>query len=224
MFIVNRFKLEAKTKLVDSKVTRGEEDIETYGMFKKIMWNIIDTVKEFNLYEMAHWINFKDRWILNRTVTNQKSYKRGEILFVDLGASNFRFEPSFTHPCIVLINRKTSLLVVPCSSKKYGKGYWNIIDAEAGVDGFAKDTGIQIEEFRWINKNRVISKMGKVSPDVLNKVDEYMLNIIPSYKKILRKIEDLELENTNLHKEIEKLNQENSKLTIQLEELNKKNE
>lgn len=208
MFIVNRFKLDEKTKIVNSKEARAADDIQTYGMFKKIMWNVIDTVKEFNLYEMAHWINFSDRWILNRTSTNQKSYKRGEILFVDLGANNFRFEPSFTHPCIVLINRKTSLLVVPCSSKKHGRNYPNIIDAKAKVDGFAKDTGIQIEEFRWINKNRVISKMGRVSSNVLNKVDEYMLNITPSYKKVLRKIEGLELLNKNLNEEAERLNKE----------------
>ena len=55
---------------------------------------------------MAHWINNTDRWLHNRTYVNTTGYKRGSILMVDLGATNYRFEPSFTHPCVVLAEMK----------------------------------------------------------------------------------------------------------------------
>lgn len=183
MFGINRQHIENETKKTNSKTTLGKENSLVFPVFKQKIWNLIDTVSSFSVYEMAHWICNTDRWIRNRTSTNTKAYKRGQILFVDLGASNFKFEPSFTHPCIVLINRRDSMLVVPCSSKKYGKGFREIIDAQPS-DGFRYNTGIQMESMRWINKNRVVDDFNsQVSFDILNKIDEYILGQTPLYRK-----------------------------------------
>lgn len=134
---------------------------------------------------MAHWINYAERWLGNRhSKNNTIGYKRGSILFVDLGSCNFGHEPSFTHPAIVLAQTKDSILIVPCSSKKYEKGFPDIIDATPS-DGFSSNTGIQTRSLRWISKNRVISSIGKVSSSILDSIDIKLLELIPLYNKQL---------------------------------------
>lgn len=175
-----------------------------------------DFLKGFSTYEMAHWTNFSDRWISNRnSELNNIGYNRGTILFVDLGASNFGHEPSFTHPAIVLDQNRDSLLIVPCSSKKFGKGFPEIVDATPS-DGFSSNTGIQTNSIRWISKNRVISSISSTNSIILNKIDLLLLRSIPSHKKIV-----LDKENTIhiLEQEKKRLEVENRNLKKQLEEL-----
>lgn len=217
MFGINRRDLDRKTKIPNSKTIPGKSNDSVFAPFKQIIWNVIDNVGEFSLYEMAHWVNNMDRWLHNRTCQeNLKSYKRGSILLVDLGANNFRFEPSFTHPCIVLQNRRNTMYIVPCSTKKYGLGYPEIIDATP-ADGFQSNTGIQIESARWIHKNRIVSAHGKISSRVLNEIDQYLLNNIPTYKKEKIKFLKSEEENILLKKRI-------AELEAELDDITKKSE
>lgn len=108
------------------------------------------------------------------------------------------------------------MMVVPCSSKKYGKGYGGIIDATTS-EGFRKNTGIQIESVRWIHKNRVISTVGKVESTVLNKIDTYLLNTIPTYKKEKVRFNVINRQLYEAKKEIDKLTDEISVLKSKLE-------
>ncbi len=128
---------------------------------------------------------------------------------MDLGATNFRLEPSFTHPCVVLAGNREFILVVPCSSKKYNTGYPEIIDGTP-EDGFSCNTGIQTQSFRWIGKNRVISVLGNVSTEILNKIDDKMLNLIPTYSRVVsqkdNEIKQLKKELEIAQKQIERLN------------------
>lgn len=205
MFGIKRRDLDDKTKIINSKTIDGKTDDYVHSSFKKIIWNVIDEVREFSIYEMAHWINNMDRWLHNRKCKeNLKGYRRGDILLVDLGANNFRFEPSFTHPCIVLQDRRNTIYAVPCSTKKYGKGYPEIIDATS-ADGFKSNTGIQIESARWIHKNRIVSKNGKVNSRVLNEIDLYLLNNIPTYRREKIKFLKEEEENKLLKDRIKEL-------------------
>lgn len=142
--------------------------------------NLIDTVVNLPLYNAAHWAINIDRWHSNLTSSNTTTYKRGDIVFLDLGAQNFSHEPSYTHACIVLANKYDSILIVPCSTKQFGTGRLGVIDATPN-DGFIKNTGIQSFNFRWVNKNRVVSKTGKkVSPRVLDQLDSVLLSFAPS--------------------------------------------
>ena len=93
-------------------------------------------------------------------------------------------------------NRKTKILVAPCSSKKFGRGFTDIIDARVS-DGFAKNTGIQIEEFRWVNKNRVISKVGKVSPRILEEINKAKLKALSEEKEMLTREKDALIQEKN---------------------------
>lgn len=222
MFNIDRSKMDDYTRITDSKSKKGKTHEGLTRYFKSSIWNLIDKVGEFSIYEMANWNSNIDRWLRNRDYLNTKSYKRGQIVLVDLGASNFRYEPSFAHPCVILEVRTRSILVVPCSTKKFGKGYREIIDAYANSDGFAMDTGIQVEEYRWINKNRVISKLGKTSSRVLNQIDKRLLDSIPTYKKELVKFKAETKENSILLEENRSLTSKITELQSEIEELNKK--
>ena len=190
MIPINRQQIDGISKQLNSKQTLGYEDMNLYPAYASSVTNLVDTTRNFSTYEMSHWINNTDRWLHNQNTENTIGYKRRTILFADLGASNFRYEPSFTHPCIVLAQNKNFLLIVPCSSKKYGRNFPDIIDATID-DGFSCNTGIQIKHFRWISKNRVISSIGSVSSRILNLIDLEFLKLIPSYKLEIHKKDSL---------------------------------
>ena len=204
MIPINRAQVDNLSKQFNSKQTLGKNDANLYPLFAHSLVNTNDIIKEFTTYEMAHWTNNTDRWLFNRRNVNTAGYARGTIIYADLGATNFKYEPSFTHPCLVLDQNRNFIMVAPCSSKKYGKGYPEIVDATP-LDGFSCNTGIQTNGIRWISKNRVISTIGTTSTRVLNCVDSLILTSIPLHKMLL-------LEKS---KEIDKL--ENEKNTLETE-------
>ena len=208
MISINRTQVDNLSKQLDSKRTAGKNDAALYPIFAHSLINTNDVLKEFTTYEMAHWTNNTDRWLSNRATANTTGYARGTIIFADLGATNFKYEPSFTHPCVVLDQNRNFILVVPCSSKKYGKGYPEIVDATP-ADGFSCNTGIQTNGLRWISKNRVISTTGTTSTRILNCVDALILNSVPLHKMQL----------IEKDKEIETMKNERAALETQKEEL-----
>lgn len=187
-----------------SKNRNANTDNIVYDHFKLSIANVIDTLKDLSIYDMAQWINNIDRWIKNKTVENTKMYGRGCIVFLDLGAQNFRYEPSYTHPGVIIAENKNMILIVPCSSKKFGKNLPGIIDATP-ADGFGSNTGVQVDCLRWVHKNRIISAVGRAKGTILDKIDCHILNLTPTYKK-----------------EITKLNAEISVLKEQVSKLSKK--
>ena len=92
---------------------------------------------------------------------------------------NFGFELSFPHPCVVLAQRKAFMLVAPCSTKKYGHNFDDILDGTT-ADGFQQNTGIIVDNVRWISKGRVIARMGKVRDDFLRKLILVTLSFLPN--------------------------------------------
>ena len=216
MIPINRRQVDTLSKQLNSKQTLGKNDSALYPIFAHSLINADDTIKEFSTYEMAHWTNYADRWVSNRTSRqNTTGYARGTIVYVDLGAGNFGHEPSFSHPGIVLDQNRDSILLAPCSSKKYGKGFPEIVDATTS-DGFSTNTGVQTNSIRWLSKNRVISIIGTTSSRVLNCIDTLILKSIPLYtREILDKDNriavleteknSLENDNKNLQAEIERL-------------------
>ncbi|MNP00445.1 PemK-like protein [compost metagenome] len=191
-FNLNRSKLQGLARRADAKKVQGTSVPDVYDAFKLKIWNVIDFVGNFDSYTMSNWVLFKDRWIHNHSYETTRKYNRGSILMVDLGAANFKGEPSYEHPCIVLTNRKNKLLIVPCSGGAFGRGYSDVIDSHGGAQGFKKDTGVQVGHLRWIHKNRVLYQMtGKASTDLMNSIDDYMLKLIPTATKrdaIIRKL------------------------------------
>ncbi|MGF7033473.1 mRNA-degrading endonuclease toxin of MazEF toxin-antitoxin module [Paenibacillus mucilaginosus] len=183
MFIMDRAGLKRATKAPGAKTVPGNSVPEVFDAYKMKVWNLIDYVGQFPAYGMANWSLYYDRWIHNFGYENKQTYKRGDIVMVDLEATNFRYEPSYEHSAVVLVNRYNTVMVVPCSSGRYGKNYPDIIDATA-ADGFSHNTGVQIEALRWVHKNRVLGKVGHTSAGLMNKIDEHQLKLIPTARKI----------------------------------------
>lgn len=203
MFKINRTSIESAAKTANAKIDKGNSDTNVFDTFKLAVCNIIEIQSTLSKYDMCSWIAYADRWINNQSNDNIRSYGRGTIVYADLGAQNFRYEPSYSHPCIILKEKRNTVLIVPCSSKKYGKGYSDIIDASA-ADGFSVNTGVQVHSFRWVHKNRIISAAGRVSSSLLDKIDAEILKLIPTYKM---EINRLNAQIASLQQEIEKLKQ-----------------
>lgn len=149
MISINRQAVEVLSKQPNSKSLSGKNDSNLYPVYIHSLTNLSDLTRNYSTYEMAHWTNYADRFCDSRSSStpNTIGYKRGSIVFVDLGAGNFGHEPSYTHPAVVLQQNKYSIMIVPCSSKKYGKGIPFIIDATT-ADGFSINTGIQMDSIR----------------------------------------------------------------------------
>ena len=218
MFTITRALIESESKLPTAKSTQSKSNIKVFDALKLTCVNLVSEIVDWSVYDAAHWVCNIDRWLTNRSPSNnnQKTYSRGEIVFLDLGAQNFKFEPSYTHACIVLANRRSSILIVPCSTKKYGSGYPDIIDATP-ADGFHRNTGIQSESFRWVHKNRIVSQTGKkVDPSILDKLDQVLLSLAPSVKRDLNK---LHAHNQVLTQQVQALQAHNQALTQQVQAL-----
>lgn len=197
MFRINRARIESETRRPIAKTETLHNNSTVLDGVKLLFVNLIDEIMKLPVYNAAHWVCNTDRWIDNLHSDNGTTYRRGEIVFLDLGAQNFKYEPSYTHACIVLANRSKSILIVPCSTKKFQSGYRDIIDATP-ANGFMRNTGIQSESFRWVHKNRVVSRTGNsVTPDILDKLDQVLISFAPSYTRELNR----------LNGEIEQLNQ-----------------
>lgn len=188
MFRINRGQIEIESKAATAKSDDLRSNATVFDAVRLAFLNLVEKITQLPVYNAAHWTCNVDRWIDNLQSENRTTYRRGEIVFLDLGAQNFRYEPSYTHACIVLADRRDSILIVPCSTKKYGSGYRDIIDATP-ADGFMRNTGIQSESFRWVNKNRVVSQTGKqVSSNILEKLDRVLLSFAPAHKREVAKL------------------------------------
>ena len=212
MFSINRNSLQQEANQTNAKQQPVRNNQTVFDAVKLSFANLIDSITGLATYNAAHWACNIDRWHNNLSTNNTITYKRGDIIFLDLGAQNFSHEPSYTHACIVLADRYDSILVVPCSTKQYGTNHTGIIDATS-ADGFIKNTGIQSENFRWVSKNRVVSKTGnKVSPAVLDKLDQVLLSFAPSVKNQIKQ-KDILISNqkeqiSSLQEQLKKLSEE----------------
>ena len=216
---INLLQNEANQNGAKSQLVRANQNV--FNALKLSLVNLVDSVTEAATYNAVHWISNVDRWLRNQNSTNTTSYKRGDIVFLDLGAQNFKHEPSYTHACIILANRFDSILVVPCSTKQYGTGHPGIIDATP-QDGFIKNTGVQSENFRWVSKNRVVSNTGnKVSPAILNKLEGVLLSFSPATKNLIvqkdAKIKGQKDEIDDLRQQLKLANERIEKLTASSE-------
>ncbi len=147
-------------------------------------------------YDIALWIDSNEKQLTSINQNNLTTYKIGDILFVDLGWDNYDREFAYMHPAIVIKETTTKIFIVPCTSSKPRKDKNGNIYPEFEIattsDGFQKDTTVMLYEARYIDKNRVVSKIGKVSNDFFNKIYiklfEQLFEPI-SYK--LKKLEEL---------------------------------
>lgn len=180
------------TKFKNIKLMQDEQlKKEFFTSLKNYEYNLT----EQSAYEIALWIESNEKHLSALQRNNLIKYSLGEILLVDLGWNNYDREFAYIHPAIVIKETATKIFIVPCSSgnpRKDKKG--NIYpEFEVGTinDGFQRNTVVMLYEAKYIDKNRVISRLGKTSSQFFNKVYNKLFEQIfePIYYKI-QKIEN----------------------------------
>ncbi len=129
---------------------------------------------ESSAYEIALWIESNEKHLSALNQNNFTNYKLGEILLVDLGWNNYDREFAYIHPAIVIKETATKIFIVPCSSstprKDKNGNIYPEFEVGTKLDGFQKDTVVMLYEAKYIDKNRVISRLGKTSSKFFNKL------------------------------------------------------
>jgi mRNA-degrading endonuclease toxin of MazEF toxin-antitoxin module len=178
-------KREVEKLGTDKKIIKGLKVAPVADTYKKTVWNLMDKLQEADAYSMAQWLVHIERWIDDHGKDVRTKYERGEIVFIELGAMNFGYEASYEHPAIIIANSYNTVLIAPCGSKTYGKGRKDVIDIPkrdttgmvAHSTGLTSDSGIGVGGIRWISKNRILNRSGKVTnPLILDQIDEYLLS------------------------------------------------
>lgn len=178
MYNINKKEVEKRGRKHDSKEILGVKDEYLKQSLIKIQLNLKEFLESLSCYELSQYINGIDHFIKdNRHNPIYQSYSQGEILYCDFGSLNFGFEIAFPHPCVVLAETEAFILVAPCSSKKHGHNFHDILDGKK-EDGFQVETGVVIDNIRWMSKGRVIASMGKVKENFLNKIKERFIHFL----------------------------------------------
>lgn len=129
---------------------------------------------EQSAYEIALWIESNEKHLSSSKQNNFTRYSLGEILLVDLGCNNYDREFAYIHPAIVIKETPTKIFIVPCSSgiprKDKNGNIYPEFEVGTSLDGFQKDTVVMLYEAKYIDKNRVISKLGKTSNQFFDKI------------------------------------------------------
>jgi len=102
---------------------------------------------------------------------------KGDVVSVDLepiGGS----ETGKIRPCLIVQNNinnehsPTTIIVVITGSDRFKKKYPTHVWIDKGEGGLTKDSVIQCEQIRTIDKRRITRKLGSVNKDCLQKVEE----------------------------------------------------
>lgn len=168
----------------NNKVVKGRDDKQLFDMYNQTMEKLWNYLSNLDAFEMGHAINSISHFLDDKQKTPiDSSYQRGSIILVDFGCTNFGYEFSYLHPAVVLAQSRYHVFLAPCSSKKFGKGYPDVLDAFQ-KDGFEENTGVILTGMRWCSKNRIIFKMSTASNSLLRKLDQFQLSKIPLNKDI----------------------------------------
>ncbi|MEJ8305862.1 hypothetical protein [Saccharibacillus sacchari] len=186
---------------------------DVFDAYKMMFWNLHDVTSILKAYNMVQWSKYIDHWSRTHGQRFTTPYQRGEILMVDLGAMNYGFELAYSHPVVVLYSTLDMLFVIPGSSKRFGCGKKDTIDATSANDGFNKNTGLLLNHMRWIHKNRVKQTTGTLtSSRILEKIEKYNLTLNEEYHKEVadraRVTRQLRADKFNLAQQVEQQKQE----------------
>lgn len=124
-------------------------------------------------YEAALWIESNEKYLSSIGKHNIIKYKPGDIVSVDLGCNNYYSEFSYIHPAVIIKDSFNKVFIVPCTSQIYkdnNRFYHSKALIGKQCDGFIKNSMLLLNEAKFIDKNRIISKLGCVTHDFYNKL------------------------------------------------------
>ena len=102
---------------------------------------------------------------------------KGDIVYVNLEPTKGS-ETGKIRPCLIVqnnVNNKyspTTIIIVITSRDRFKKKYPTHVWIDKGEGGLTKDSVIQCEQIRTIDKRRITRKLGTVNSSCLQKVEE----------------------------------------------------
>ena len=102
---------------------------------------------------------------------------KGDVVSVDLKPIRGS-ETGKIRPCLIVQNNinnehsLTTIIIVITSRDRFKKKYPTHVWIDKGEGGLTKDSVIQCEQIRTIDKRRITRKLGSVNKDCLQKVEE----------------------------------------------------
>lgn len=102
---------------------------------------------------------------------------KGDVVSVDLEPI-IGSETGKIRPCLIVQNNinnehsPTTIIVVITGRGRFKKKYPTHVWIDKGEGGLTKDSVIQCEQIRTIDKRRITKKLGSVNNDCLQKVEE----------------------------------------------------
>jgi mRNA interferase MazF len=102
---------------------------------------------------------------------------KGDVVSVDLEPI-VDSETGKIRPCLIVQNNinnehsSTTIIVVITGRDRFKKKYPTHVWIDKGEGGLTKDSVIQCEQIRTIDKRRITKKLGSVNNDCLQKVEE----------------------------------------------------
>ena len=104
------------------------------------------------------------------------SIKRGDIFYVDLNPTKGS-EQAGRRPVLVIQNNvgnemAPTTIVAPLTTKKFSKEYPTNVCVKKGTAGLKNDSVLLLSQIRTIDKQRLEQKIGALSREIMNNVDE----------------------------------------------------
>jgi len=204
-------KLKNHMKDPNNKTKPARLLIDLIRELQMFILDLYSELKQFSVYHLSQWILSSDNWIKNHNNVNTRAYTRGQIVYVDFGHSNFGYELSFKHPCVVIYDGYNFMLVIPASTGRYNARSEFIFKCN---NGFAKPSGLLLDKVGYISKSRVISSVvGTVDSKTMDFIDDFVFQKYCGSKKnevqktvndLLKSIQAKDQEIKNLNERLEK--------------------
>lgn len=148
-----------KKILLDKYRTHPDSCAGVEGLFPEMMKSVGKLtlyLNEASLRRTVPLILWNEFWLeRSHYPENHIRYKRGRVVYADLGAFNIGSETSFRHPCLILYEGRNWALVAPMTSKKYGDPVALHYDLPTYYR-FDSPTTLQLDAIKVIDKRRIL--------------------------------------------------------------------
>jgi mRNA-degrading endonuclease toxin of MazEF toxin-antitoxin module len=215
-----------KKQLLEYYRTHPDSSARLEGLFPEMMkaiGKLILFLSESPLRRSIPLVLWSEFWLERVQVAeNHTRYKRGRIVYADLGAFNIGSETSYRHPCLILYEGRNWAFIAPMTSKKYGDPITLHYDLPLHYP-FDTPSTLQLDAVKVIDKRRILGYFfsksqhdGSLTPEELDKLEPIVLD-----KKDLDAIDELLARHftPGLYRDLLKLRSEAEALTLENETL-----
>lgn len=217
------------------KQSTGKNVIDEPNLIIDIIENmriLENTVRKKDLENGINWYLGFDSYVKDKKVSqcrkfNKIIFRKGEIITVDF-FGHFGTELTYEHPAIILKDTYDGIIIAPISSSCFNDNIPTHISLQKNISdigGMKNNCGIKLEQIRFISKNRIIYRHGKVSnTKKLDEIDNGLMKLLSasSYNRFITEIQQLSESVESKSNELEEARNDLSSLQEKLEELENK--